>query len=103
MSKFFKLNIEEKILENKYILKKRNIKIILFYFPKVIHFEITNITNFNNEKIVMLLPIFDFEIKKYNFKCKFITNDIDLLSVSNRKDYALYLFKLMTYSLFTYD
>lgn len=103
MSKFFKLNIEEKILENKYILKKRDIKIILFYSPKVIHFEITNITNFNNEKTVMLLPIFNFEIKKYNFKCKFITNDIDLLSVSNKKDRALYLFKLMTYSLFTYD
>ena len=68
MSKFFKLNIEKKILENKYILKKRDIKIILFYSPKVIHFEITNITNFNNEKTVMLLPIFNFEIKKYNFK-----------------------------------
>lgn len=103
MYKFFKLNIEEKILENKYTLKKRDIKIILFYSSKVIYFEIINITNFNNEKTVMLLPIFDFEIKKYNFKCKFITNDIDLLSVSNKKDHALYLFKLMTYSLFTYD
>lgn len=34
MSKFFKLNIEEKILENKYILKKKRYKNYFILFSK---------------------------------------------------------------------
>lgn len=44
-----------------------------------------------------------FEIKKYNFEHKFLTNDIDLLSVDNKEIRIIYLFKMLTYSLFTYD
>lgn len=40
----------------------------------------------------MLLPIFNFEIKEYNFEHKFITNDIDLLHVSDKEIQAIYLF-----------
>lgn len=103
MVNFFKLNIEDKILENQYNLKNKKMRIILVYDPKKIYFEINNITDFNDNKTIMLLPIFNFEIKKYNFKHKFLTNDIDLLSVNNKKIRVIYLFKMLTYSLFTYD
>lgn len=85
MINFFKLNIENKILENQYNLKNKKIRIILVYDPKKIYFEINNITDFNDNKTIMLLPIFNFEIKKYNFEHKFLTNDIDLLSVDNKE------------------
>ena len=103
MINFFKLNIEDKILENQYNLKNKKIRIILVYDPKKIYFEINNITDFNDNKTIMLLPIFNFEIKKYNFEHKFLTNDIDLLSVNDKKNRVIYLFKMLTYSLFTYD
>lgn len=103
MINFFKLNIEDKILENQYNLKNKKIRIILVYDPKKIYFEINNITDFNDNKTIMLLPIFNFEIKKYNFEHKFITNDIDLLSVNDKKIRVIYLFKMLIYSLFTYD
>lgn len=103
MVNFFKLNIENKILENQYNLKNKKIRIILVYDPKKIYFEINNITDFNDNKTIMLLPIFNFEIKKYNFEHKFLTNDIDLLSVNDKKIRVIYLFKMLTYSLFTYD
>lgn len=51
----------------------------------------------------MLLTIFNFKIKEYNFEHKFLTNDIDLLSIDNKKVQVIYLFKMLTYSLFTYD
>lgn len=98
-----KLNIEDKILENQYNLKNKKIRIILVYDPKKIYFEINNITDFNDNKTIMLLPIFNFEIKEYNFKHKFLTNDIDLLSVDNKEIQVIYLFKMLTYSLFTYN
>lgn len=103
MINFFKLNIEDKILENQYNLKNKKIRIILVYDPKKIYFEINNITDFNDNKITILLPIFNFEIKKYNFEHKFLTNDIDLLHVSDKEIRVIYLFKMLTYSLFTYD
>lgn len=103
MINFFKLNIEDKILENQYNLKNKKIRIILMYDPKKIYFEINNITDFNDNKTIMLLPIFNFEIKKYNFEHKFLTNDIDLLSVDDKEIRIIYLFKMLTYSLFTYD
>lgn len=103
MINFFKLNIEDKILENQYNLKNKKIRIILVYDPKKIYFEINNITDFNDNKTIILLPIFNFEIKKYNFEHKFLTNDIDLLSVNDKKIRVIYLFKMLTYSLFTYD
>lgn len=103
MINFFKLNIEDKILENQYNLKNKKIRIILVYDPKKIYFEINNITDFNDNKTIMLLPIFNFEIKKYNFEHKFLTNDIDLLFVNDKKIQVIYLFKMLTYSLFTYD
>lgn len=103
MINFFKLNIENKILENQYNLKNKKIRIILVYDPKKIYFEINNITDFNDNKTIMLLPIFNFEIKKYNFEHKFLTNDIDLLSVNNKEIQVIYLFKMLTYSLFAYD
>ena len=94
MINFFKLNIENKILENQYNLKNKKIRIILVYDPKKIYFEINNIT---------LLPIFNFEIKEYNFEHKFLTNDIDLLFVNDKEIQVIYLFKMLTYFLFTYD
>lgn len=103
MINFFKLNIEDKILENQYNLKNKKIRIILVYDPKKIYFEINNITDFNDNKTIMLLPIFNFEIKKYNFEHKFLTNDIDLLHVNDKEIRIIYLFKMLTYSLFTYD
>lgn len=103
MINFFKLNIEDKILENQYNLKNKKIRIILVYDPKKIYFEINNITNFNDNKTIMLLPIFNFEIKEYNFEHKFLTNDIDLLHVNDKEIRIIYLFKMLTYSLFTYD
>ena len=103
MINFFKLNIEDKILENQYNLKNKKIRIILVYDLKKIYFEINNITDFNDNKTIMLLPIFNFEIKEYNFEHKFLTNDIDLLSVNNKEIRAIYLFKMLTYPLFTYD
>lgn len=103
MINFFKLNIENKILENQYNLKNKKIRIILVYDPKKIYFEINNITDFNDNKTIMLLPIFNFEIKKYNFEHKFLTNDIDLLHVNDKEIRIIYLFKMLTYSLFTYD
>lgn len=103
MINFFKLNIEDKILENQYNLKNNKIRIILVYNPKKIYFEINNITDFNDNKTIMLLPIFNFEIKEYNFEHKFLTNDINLLSVDNKEIRVIYLFKILTYSLFTYD
>lgn len=103
MINFFKLNIEDKILENQYNLKNKKIRIILVYDPKKIYFKINNITDFNDNKTIMLLPIFNFEIKKYNFEHKFLTNDIDLLSVDDKEIRIIYLFKMLTYSLFTYD
>lgn len=103
MINFFKLNIENKILENQYNLKNKKIRIILVYDPKKIYFEINNITDFNNNKTIMLLPIFNFEIKKYNFEHKFLTNDIDLLHINDKEIRIIYLFKMLTYSLFTYD
>lgn len=103
MINFFKLNIEDKILENQYNLKNKKIRIILVYDPKKIYFEINNITNFNDNKTIMLLPIFNFEIKEYNFEHKFLTNDIDLLSIDNKETRVIYLFKMLTCSLFTYD
>ena len=103
MINFFKLNIEDKILENQYNLKNKKIRIILVYDPKKIYFEINNIIDFNDNKTIMLLPIFNFEIKKYNFEHKFLTNDIDLLFVNDKEIQVIYLFKILTYSLFTYD
>ena len=103
MVNFFKLNIEDKILENQYNLKNKKIRIILVYDPKKIYFEINNITDFNDNKTIMLLPIFNFEIKKYNFEHKFLTNDINLLSVNDKEIRVIYLFKMLTYSLFIYD
>ena len=103
MINFFKLNIENKILENQYNLKNKKIRIILVYDSKKIYFEINNITDFNDNKTIMLLPIFNFEIKEYNFKHKFLTNDIDLLHVNDKEIRIIYLFKMLTYSLFTYD
>ena len=103
MVNFFKLNIENKILENQYNLKNKKIRIILVYDPKKIYFEINNITDFNDNKTIMLLPIFNFEIKEYNFEYKFLTNDIDLLHVNDKEIRIIYLFKMLTYSLFTYD
>ena len=103
MINFFKLNIENKILENQYNLKNNKIRIILVYNPKKIYFEINNITDFNNNKTIMLLPIFNFEIKEYNFEHKFLTNDIDLLHVDDKEIRVIYLFKMLTYSLFIYD
>lgn len=103
MINFFKLNIEDKILENQYNLKNKKIRIILVYDTKKIYFEINNITDFNDNKTIMLLPIFNFEIKEYNFEHKFLTNDIDLLSVNDKEIQVIYLFKMLTYSLFTYD
>lgn len=103
MINFFKLNIENKILENQYNLKNKKIRIILVYDLKKIYFEINNITDFNDNKTIMLLPIFNFEIKKYNFEHKFLTNDIDLLHVNDKEIRIIYLFKMLTYSLFTYD
>lgn len=103
MINFFKLNIEDKILENQYNLKNKKIRIILVYDPKKIYFEINNITDFNDNKTIMLLPIFNFEIKEYNFEHKFLTNDIDLLSVNDKEIQVMYLFKMLTYSLFAYD
>lgn len=103
MINFFKLNIEDKILENQYNLKNKKIRIILVYDPKKIYFEINNITDFNDNKTIMLLPIFNFEIKKYNFEHKFLTNDINLLHVNDKEIRIIYLFKMLTYSLFTYD
>lgn len=103
MINFFKLNIENKIFENQYNLKNKKIRIILVYDPKKIYFEINNITDFNDNKTIMLLPIFNFEIKKYNFEYKFLTNDIDLLFVNDKEIQVIYLFKMLTYSLFTYD
>lgn len=103
MINFFKLNIEDKILENQYNLKNKKIRIILVYDPKKIYFEINNITDFNDNKTIMLLPIFNFEIKEYNFEHKFLTNDIDLLFVNDKEIQVIYLFKMLTYSLFTYD
>lgn len=103
MINFFKLNIENKILENQYNLKNKKIRIILVYDPKKIYFEINNITDFNDNKTIMLLPIFNFEIKEYNFEHKFLTNDIDLLFVNDKEIQVIYLFKMLTYSLFTYD
>ena len=103
MINFFKLNIENKILENQYNLKNKKIRIILVYDPKKIYFEINNITDFNDNKTIMLLPIFNFEIKKYNFEHKFLTNDIDLLHVNDKEIRIIYLFKMLTYFLFTYD
>lgn len=103
MVNFFKLNIENKILENQYNLKNKKIRIILVYDPKKIYFEINNITDFNDNKTIMLLLIFNFEIKEYNFEHKFLTNDIDLLSIDNKEIRVIYLFKMLTYSLFTYD
>lgn len=73
MINFFKLNIKDTILENQYNLKNKKIRIILVYDPKKIYFEINNITDFNDNKTIMLLPIFNFEIKKYNKKNKFYT------------------------------
>ena len=103
MINFFKLNIENKILENQYNLKNKKIRIILVYDPKKIYFEINNITDFNDNKTIMLLPIFNFEIKEYNFEHKFLTNDIDLLFVNDKEIQVIYLFKMLTYFLFTYD
>lgn len=103
MVNFFKLNIKDKIIENQYNLKNKKIRIILVYDPKKIYFEINNITNFKDNKTTMLLLVFDFEIKEYNFKHSFRTNDIDLPSINNKENRTLYLFKLLTYSLFTYD
>lgn len=103
MINFFKLNIEDKILENQYNLKNKKIRIILVYDTKKIYFEINNITDFNDNKTIMLLPIFNFEIKKYNFEHKFLTNDIDLLHVNDKEIRIIYLFKMLIYSLFTYD
>lgn len=103
MINFFKLNIEDKILENQYNLKNKKIRIILVYDPKKIYFEINNITDFNDNKTIMLLPIFNFKIKEYNFEHKFLTNDIDLLHVNDKEIRVIYLFKMLTYSLFTYD
>lgn len=103
MINFFKLNIENKILENQYNLKNKKIRIILVYDPKKIYFEINNITDFNDNKTIMLLHIFNFEIKEYNFEHKFLTNDIDLLFVNDKEIQVIYLFKMLTYSLFTYD
>lgn len=103
MINFFKLNIEDKILENQYNLKNKKIRIILVYDPKKIYFEINNITDFNDNKTIMLLPIFNFEIKEYNFEHKFLTNDIDLLSVNDKEIQVIHLFKMLTCSLFTYD
>lgn len=103
MINFFKLNIKDEILENQYNLKNKKIRIILVYDPKKIYFEINNITDFNDNKTIMLLPIFNFEIKKYNFEHKFLTNDIDLLHVNDKEIRIIYLFKMLTYSLFTYD
>ena len=103
MVNFFKLNIENKILENQYNLKNKKIRIILVYDLKKIYFEINNITDFNDNKAIMLLPIFNFEIKEYNFEHKFLINDIDLLSVDNKEIRAIYLFKMLTYFLFTYN
>lgn len=93
MVNFFKLNIEDTILENQYNLKNKKIRIILVYNPKKIYFEINNITDFNDNKTIMLLPIFNFKIKKYNFKHKFLTNDIDLLHVNDKEIQVIYLFK----------
>lgn len=103
MVNFFKLNIEDTILENQYNLKNKKIRIILVYDPKKIYFEINNITDFNDNKTIMLLSIFNFEIKKYNFEHKFFTNDIDLLHVNDKEIQVIYLFKMLTYFLFTYD
>lgn len=103
MVNFFKLNIENKILKNQYNLKNKKIRIILMYDPKKIYFEINNITDFNDNKTIMLLPIFNFEIKEYNFEHKFLTNDIDLLSINDKEIQVIYLFKMLIYSLFTYD
>lgn len=103
MINFFKLNIKDIILENQYNLKNKKIKIILVYDPKKIYFEINNIMDFNDNKIIMLLSVFNFEIKEYNFEHKFFTNDIDLLSIDNKEIQVIYLFKMLTYSLFTYD
>lgn len=103
MINFFKLNIKNTIFENQYNLKNKKIRIILVYDPKKIYFEINNITDFNDNKTIMLLPIFNFEIKKYNFEHKFLTNDIDLLHVNDKEIRIIYLFKMLTYSLFTYD
>lgn len=86
MINFFKLNIKDTIFENQYNLKNKKIRIILVYDPKKIYFEINNITDFNDNKTIMLLPIFNFKIKEYNFEYKFLTNDIDLLSVNNKKN-----------------
>ena len=55
MINFFKLNIEDKILENQYNLKNKKIRIILVYDPKKIYFEINNITNFNDNKTIMFV------------------------------------------------
>lgn len=85
MINFFKLNIENKILENQYNLKNKKIRIILVYDPKKIYFEINNIMDFNDNKTIMLLPIFNFEIKEYNFEHKFLINDIDLLFVNDKE------------------
>lgn len=67
MVNFFKLNIKDTILKNQYNLKNKKIRIILVYDPKKIYFEINNITDFNDNKTIMLLPIFNFEIREYNF------------------------------------
>ena len=93
MINFFKLNIEDKILENQYNLKNKKIRIILVYDPKKIYFEINNITNFNDNKTIMLLSIFNFKIKEYNFEHKFLTNDIDLLSVNDKEIRVIYYLK----------
>lgn len=103
MVNFFKLNIKDTVLENQYNLKNKKIRIILVYDPKKIYFEINNITNFNDNKTIMLLPIFNFEIKEHNFEYKFLTNDIDLSFVNDKEIQVIYLFKMLTYSLFTYD